>query len=69
MSKQIVFSVTRGYQLIVDDDDDLIDYDMYKQAINENGADTPKGHVSLELVESQSKCVHFETDIVEENDI
>jgi len=68
MSKQLVYWVTRGYQLTIDDEDTLT-AEQYKQAIKDNGVYVDGVHTSLESIEKESKCVHFESDITEENDI
>jgi hypothetical protein len=61
MSKEIVYWVTRGHRFNVPDHSDL-SVEQYQQLIVNNccleNGDT--GSMSLEAIEAQSDCVHFE---------
>ncbi len=67
MSKQIVFTITRGLRFELPDHSDL-SLDDYQQLIKNNGClDNGESPMSLEVIEAQSVCVHFESQIVEIN--
>ncbi len=66
-SKKIVYWVTRGYKIEVDENSDFT-VDQYMKAIDENGISGNGIKLSLETVEANSECVHFESCIVEVED-
>jgi|SaaInlV_120m_DNA_4_1040238.scaffolds.fasta_scaffold57713_2 hypothetical protein len=68
MSKQIVYWVTRGHRFTVPENSQY-SVEEYKQIIENNGcSDSGDSIMSLEALEDQSECVHFEGCVVEIND-
>jgi hypothetical protein len=67
MSKQIVYWVTRGHRIDIDEDSE-ISVEQYTEAIENNGLSENDIDLTLEAIEANSECVHFESCIVEVND-
>ena len=69
MSKEIVYSVTRGYRFTVPEDSEYSVEEYEESIANNDCLGSGDSTMSLRELEVKSDCVHFEGCVIEVNDI